>query len=161
MRKILLLASAALFFTHISSAQAASCYTPAEAEAEQGLRIHSELMVIGLNCQAMKMRSGGPNLYAQYRQFTSNNSHVFEDYEQKILDYFRRTGVSDPEQALNTLRTGHANKVAFDAAKMQPHMFCNSYADRILKVRNMDASSLKNWASTFVNAQPLSRPICR
>ena len=31
-----------------SGAFAASCYTPLQAEAEQGLRIHSELMVIGL-----------------------------------------------------------------------------------------------------------------
>ena len=29
------------------------CYTHEEAEAEQGIRIHSELMVIALNCQHM------------------------------------------------------------------------------------------------------------
>ena len=34
-------------------AMAANCYSAAEAEAEQGIRVHSELMVIGLNCQHM------------------------------------------------------------------------------------------------------------
>ena len=38
-------------FVFVASAMAGgqSCYTKAEAEAEQGIRIHSELMVIGLN----------------------------------------------------------------------------------------------------------------
>lgn len=29
----------------------AACYTSAEAEAEQAIRLHSELLVIGLNCR--------------------------------------------------------------------------------------------------------------
>ena len=32
----------------VSTAQAKSCYSPAEAEAEYAIRIHSELMVLSL-----------------------------------------------------------------------------------------------------------------
>ena len=35
---------------------AQKCYSAAEAEADQGIRIHSELMVIGLNCQVIGKR---------------------------------------------------------------------------------------------------------
>lgn len=41
-----------------ASSFAASCYRAGEAEAEQGIRIHSELMVIGLNCQHMATANG-------------------------------------------------------------------------------------------------------
>ena len=40
----------ALFLTN-TAAQAEACYSKAEYEAEQGIKIHSELMVIGLTCQ--------------------------------------------------------------------------------------------------------------
>ena len=45
-----LFALVSLFFIFSSQSVFASCYSSKEAEAEQGIRIHSELMVIGLNC---------------------------------------------------------------------------------------------------------------
>ena len=39
---------------------AGACYSRKEAEAEQGIRIHSELMVIGLNCAHMADANGPP-----------------------------------------------------------------------------------------------------
>ena len=62
-----------------SAMAAPACYTMPEAEAEQGIRIHSELMVIGLNCQHM-YKSNGKNLYASYRSFTAENIKLFADY---------------------------------------------------------------------------------
>ena len=50
-------------------AEAAGCYSAVESEAEQGIRIHSELMVIGLNCAHMADADGN-NLYVQHSKFT-------------------------------------------------------------------------------------------
>ncbi len=136
-----------------------SCYTMAEAEAEQAIRIHSELMVIGLNCQAMKTRSG-KNLYLQFREFTSDHAGLFSSYEDQLLSYYQRTGDHNPEATLNTLRTALANKISTDAAKMRPDVFCNRYAVRIPKVAHMDEETLRRWASTFHPSHPVSRPIC-
>lgn len=138
---------------------AKSCYTMAEAEAEQGVRIHSELMVIGLNCQHVA-RAGNKNLYQAYREFSAANGRVFAEYETRLLGYYRRTGRGDPEGALNTLRTEFANKISLDAAKMRPDMFCAKYAPRIQKVSTMDQAKLRRWAATFFPSHPVTQPIC-
>ena len=77
MNRFLMVALAlwAFFYAPVSSFAAASCYTMEEAEAEQGIRIHSELMVIGLNCQHMKF-SDGTNLYLEYREFTKEHENL-------------------------------------------------------------------------------------
>lgn len=152
-----------LFFSISSSAyaiSASSCYSLDEAEAEQGLRIHSELMVIGLNCQHMQ-RVGGPGLFAKYRNFTSEHEHLFEYYEDKMIGYYRRQGYKNPEKELNNLRTEFANKISNDAARMRPDVFCYRYASRIDQVADLSTSSVRKWASTFYDSHPVSYPICK
>lgn len=144
----------------VGPAQAASsCYTMPEAEAEQGIRIHSELMVIGLNCQHL-YKANGKNLYSEYRNITSENLSLFASYESRLLEYFKRTGVPDPEGQLNSLRTIFANKIANDSARMRPDQFCKNYAGRIEKVSGMSQSDIKKWAGTFYPSHPVSKPIC-
>lgn len=138
---------------------AKSCYTMDEAEAEQGVRIHSELMVIGLNCQHMA-KAGNKNLYHAYREFSAANGRVFAEYETRLLHYFNRTGARDPEASLNKLRTDFANKISLDAAKMRPDMFCAKYAPRIQKVSTMDQMKLRKWAATFFPSHPVTHPVC-
>lgn len=140
-------------------AWASSCYSRAEAEAEQGLRIHSELMVIGLNCQKMRFRDG-TNLYGEYSKFTRNNIDIFAGYEDKLLAYYTKRGDANPEATLNTLRTVLANNISNSAARMKPDQFCNRYAGRIFQVAAMDPAALRKWASTIYPSHPLSEPIC-
>lgn len=148
----------ALIFS-ANAARAGTCYTQAEAEAEQGLRIHSELMVIGLNCQGMRFKDG-TNLYGEYNEFTRQNVDIFSAYESKLLEYYRRRGDSNPESSLNTLRTQLANAISNSAARMKPDQFCNRYAGRIFKAAAMDRQTLKEWASTLYPSHPVSQPIC-
>lgn len=158
--KLLLACLVASLTTITGKAYAATCYTPAEAEAEQGIRIHSELMVIGLNCQTMKFEDG-TNLYLKYRRFTNAHADLFAGYEDELLGYFRRTGDGDPVASLNTLRTQFANKISLDAAGMKPYNFCNQYAHRIFQAAKMSESDIHKWASTFYESHPLSHPICK
>ncbi len=139
--------------------QAKSCYSISEAEAEQGIRIHSELMVIGLNCQHMTP-PGEKNYYAQYREFTTEHEALFQKYESRLLNYFVRTGVAKPEKALNDLRTNLANKISENAAKMRPDVFCSRYTERIGKAGRMDNAQIVKWATTFYETHPVSHPVC-
>ncbi|MBX2833515.1 MAG: hypothetical protein KTR28_00940 [Micavibrio sp.] len=136
-----------------------SCYSKIEAEAEQGIRIHSELMVIGLNCQAMGARRG-MNLYGDYRQFTATNADLFATYENILISYFKKNGSANPEKQLNTLRTEFANKISNDAAKMRPDVFCSRYAPRIDQAADMQKNDLRMWASTSYGSHPVSKPVC-
>lgn len=154
-----LIAFALSVFLTVPALAANSCYTTPEAEAEQGIRIHSELMVIGLNCQHM-YKANGKNLYSAYRSFTSDNIKLFADYERSLMEYFRRTGASDPESQLNSMRTVFANKIANDSARMRPDQFCKHYAGRIEKVSGMSQNEIKKWAATFYPSHPTTKPIC-
>ena len=142
-----------------AQAQAASCYSPAEAEAEQGIRIHSELMVIGLNCTHMGAKAG-INLYGQYRQFTADHGDLFAAYEKILLKHFRESGSANPEADMNALRTRYANKISKDSAGMRPDIFCSKYAPRVLKASEMSRQDIRQWAATIYPSHPVSQPMC-
>lgn len=140
------------------SAQANRCYSQSEAEAEQAVRIHSELMVIGLNCQHMGLRAG-KDLYGDYRRFTARHANLFEQYEQSLMTFFANQG-GDSEKMLNALRTKYANKISQDVAEMRPDVFCSRYAPRIVTAAQMSDNDLRTWAGTFYDSHPVSYPIC-
>jgi hypothetical protein len=148
-------------FLLASPAFAAQCYVPKEAEAEQGIRIHSELMVIGLNCQHNNT-ANGVNLYTAYREFTTRHEKLFTTYNEIILKHFKDNGQStkEAEASLNTLRTNFANKISNDSARMRPDMFCARYAPRIVKASTFDHNSLRKWSATIFPDHPVSKPLC-
>tara|TARA_B100001750_G_scaffold247531_1_gene273624 strand:+ start:339 stop:815 length:477 start_codon:yes stop_codon:yes gene_type:complete len=135
-----------------------NCYTASEFEAEQGLRIHSELMVVSLNCQHMNHVNG--NLYMQYKDFTRRHAGLIARYESTMKDYYTRTGASNPESDVNALRTQMANKIANDAARMKPNVFCKAYGNRIIQALSMDEAKLRRWAATPFRGHPVSHPMC-
>ncbi len=143
----------------LSTPAFAKCYSMKQAEAEQGIRIHSELMVIALNCQHLGSKKE-ENLYTAYKKFTKNHARVFAGYESTLIDFFRNEGKKDPVMALNTLRTDFANKISKDAATMRPDGFCKVYSPRIKKASKMDDAALHKWAATIFPSHPVSRPIC-
>lgn len=157
--KLIMFCFLSLFILPFSAQAAEQCYKPDEAEAEQGIRIHSELMVIGLNCQHMGKRAGY-NLYGQYRQFTADHADLFAGYEKTLMHFFKGAGVASPEQELNALRTKYANKISQDVASMRPDVFCARYAPRVVKAAELSEADLRAWASTFYEDYPVSHPFC-
>jgi hypothetical protein len=155
-----LVLSFVIFAALTGQAWAASCYTQKEAEAEQAIRIHSELMVIGLNCQHMRFKDG-TNLYLKYRQFASQHSDLFAGYEATLIEYHRRNGAGNPQRKLDDMRTLLANNIANDSATMSPDQFCNRFVPRIFKAAQMSRSELATWAGTLYPSHPVSQPICR
>lgn len=142
-----------------SSAAFAKCYTMKEAEAEQGIRIHSELMVIALNCQHLGSKKE-ENLYVQYKKFTKKHEDIFAGYERTLIKFYDHEGKKNPERELHELRTTFANKISKDAAVMRPDGFCKVYAPRIAKAGKMDDNELHVWASTIFPSHPVSRSLC-
>jgi len=140
-------------------AAAPKCYSPAEAEAEQGIRIHSELMVIALNCQHMTPR-GWKNFYQQYQEITRRNAPLISGYENTLISHYAATGQPNAELALHNLRTNLANKVSVDAARMRPDIFCAKFAPRLPKVDKMSTADIKAWAASVGTAN-LTEPMCR
>ncbi len=142
----------------IFQAQAA-CYTSQQAEAEQAIRIHSELMIIALTCQH-RTPKGQPNLYVQYRNFTSAHSRLLSNYESALIQYYKANRAKDPESDFNTLRTNFANKISNDAARMRPDKFCASFLDRVPRAARMTDADFRKWASLKFSGHPVSKPLC-
>ena len=159
--KFITIMLAAMLFTTATQAKD-MCYTMAEAEAEQGIRIHSELMVIGLNCQHMWPQKNGQNLFQQYRIFTADHANLFTSYDSTLLRFYTKSGLTgkQAEKKLNGIRTAVANRISNDAAKMRPDLFCKSYAPRIEKASNMSEAKIRKWAQTFFESHPVSQPLC-
>lgn len=157
--KLFIAVFVSLFLIVPSVDAAGRCYSQAEAEADQGIRIHSELMVIGLNCQQIGARFG-LSLYSDYRKFTAKHADLFEEYEARLMKFFRKKGDKKPEASLNTLRTKYANKISNDAAGMRPDIFCAKYAPRIEQAGKMNRSEVQNWAGTIYASHPVSYPLC-
>ena len=141
-----------------STAQAAACYSAREFEAEQGLRIHSELMVIGLTCAKTP---GGQQLYADYSRFTQKNSGLIAQYESDIISYYRSKGTPQPEKQLHTLRTNLANKISQQAIKMSTGSFCKHFGPRIQKALSMPPSKIRQWAQHVWPDTPTTEPVCQ
>jgi len=138
-----------------NSAQA--CYTAREREAEQGLRIHSELMVIGLSCNRMPQ---GHELYEKYQRFTRKNADLIATYESDLISYYKSEGVRDPEKKLNTLRTDIANDISGKATAMSTHSFCDTYGSYLDQALEMDQQKLRRWAQSVWQDQPVSEQMC-
>lgn len=155
--KFSLLVLPLLFWANISFAN--ECYSSREAEAEQGIRIHSELMVIGLNCAHMADASGN-NLYIEHKKFTNKHEDLFATYEDILMDYMRENGASDPEKNIHKLRTEFANGISNDAAKMRPDIFCRTYSPRIEAAAKMDNDTFRKWAATPFEGHEVSKPLC-
>lgn len=158
MKKFILNAAAVLSLSLLAvPASAASCYNASEFEAEQGLRIHSELMVIGLTCMKMPQ---GQAMYSKYQQFTRKNERLIAEYEEGLISYYRRQGVPNPERELHTLRTSLANGISKHAIVMSTSNFCANFGQRIDKALAMDQQKLRQWARHVWPQSPTTRPVC-
>lgn len=146
----------ALFLSGTATA-AEACYSAKEIEAEQGVRIHSELMVIGLTCIKMPQ---GQELYRKYHTFTNKNSRLIAGYETDLIAYYNKQGVGSPEQKLHTLRTNLANEISRRAITMSTLSFCRKFASNLDQALAMDQQRLRKWAQRTSTTQPVSEPVC-
>lgn len=140
-----------------SPAYAAGCYTAREVEAEQALRIHSELMVIGLTCLKMPQ---GQAMYQKYQSFTQKNQVLLASYETELISYYRHAGYESPEKQLHTLRTNLANQISEHAITMSTATFCRTYGTRVDKALAMDQQKIRRWAQFSFAGSPTSQPMC-
>jgi len=145
-----------LFLLSVSLPVSAACYSRAEVSAEQGLRIHSELMQIGLNCMEILRQ---PNLYNNYRQFTKQNSHVINGWENTMTSYFARSNGGNGQRDFHDFRTRIANEVSSSAARMRPDVFCHNHVKRLNSAMVMSQQDVVQWASASGGQLP-SRPLC-
>jgi hypothetical protein len=146
-----------LAFVFISSTSFAACYTPAQYRAEQALRFHTNLMVIGLYCK----RVMNQDTYATYQTFTSRNQNVIRNEENQMISYFKQVKSPSAERALHSWRTDIANKTSLQASKSIV-TFCRQYAGNYNTAKTMIPADFQRWINQINTQQRVqsSQPLC-
>lgn len=103
------------------------CYSVPEFEAEQGIRLHTELMVVGLTCQSMDVK-GEPSLFNQYKMFTLKHQARIQAWEKALVDYYKRTSKGNPTRNFDSFRTRLANETSQRAIALSTPVFCGVHA---------------------------------
>jgi len=120
-----------LITTPIFVFAAPRCYSPAELDAEQLLRLHSELMVISLTC---KQASSGQDLISAYTGFTRNNIAVLREAEQTMIRYYDAISGGAGIANLDRLRTRLGNEYGQEIADDSAPAFCQQKRDMVMEL---------------------------
>ena len=110
---------------------AQQCYSSNEVEAEQLLRLHSELMVITVTCH---QGSHGENLIPAYTDFTKNHIAALHDAEKTMIEYYHTTYGGNGIERLDKLRTKLGNEFGQKIADISAPIFCQQYRDKVLQM---------------------------
>jgi hypothetical protein len=154
-RIVAALAAAAVLGT--SAAQAA-CYSDAEFEAEQAIRLQSELTVIAFGCPTPP---GMAQLPAQYGEFSRRHGEAYRGYQRTITDYLRRHERSGRPQALfDRFQSVLANEYGFRAGKMTPAAFCEGRLPFFAEVMSLDREGLRRMLRDDGVLRLASQPLC-
>ena len=104
------------------------CYAPEEMQAEQLLRLHSELMVIAVSC---RYGSNGQNLVSAYTSFTRNNLADIRQAEQTLRAYYAKNFGDKTNKRLDELRTRLGNEFGQQMANVSAPAFCAQRRDKV------------------------------
>lgn len=147
----------ACLFVMLVQAASAACYTPAQFRAEQAVRYHTRLMVLGMLCQGAYKQ----NAYADYQAFTKRNQNIIREQENILIGYYKQIKKPAPERALHSFRTDLANKTSTQAS-MSGGQYCRQYEKEWLAAKNMQPAQFKAWIVTLDPQKPqeTSTPGC-
>ncbi len=128
-------ASAALLIAFAAEAAAAgSCYLPEEVEADQAIRLRTEMKVIGDLCKE-----------PSYAAFAERNRDTFAAYEQILAEHLARDAAGDGPPTVAAYIAG-LEKEAADRAAQSPS-FCAEAFDLVALAGEMRPSDLRVYAA--------------
>jgi hypothetical protein len=124
----------------------APCYTKAEFEAEQAIRLHTELMVVGLTCQGYASTKD-VNLFGRYKEFTLKHRKRITEWEDQLVAFQKRTAKGNANRGFDTFRTRVANEMARRIAAVTEPVFCATHAPFAEQALNLTDADLTNFVA--------------
>lgn len=141
------------------AAKPGACYTRSEHAAEQLMRMHTEMMVVGLTCKSVVPEK---NPFGLYQDFSVKNRALLSNSEAALIGYYKKTG-GNGVQKFDTFRTELANEVSRRAATIGIPQYCQTFVDRSKAAKDLDAEDLRILTSDEKNAGLMhlaSKPLC-
>lgn len=136
-----------------------ACYSRAEHAAEQTIRMHTEMMVVGLSCRDV-MPDQKP--FDLYQNFTVKHRATISSSETALMGFFNRHGGGGTRQ-FDTFRTELANEISRRAATIGTANYCQTFVERSKAATELTPAELKTLTSDTANAGIMhlaSKPLC-
>lgn len=132
----------------VSPATARSCYDRDGFQAEQFIRYHTQLMVIGMTCQTHTQGQS----YTDYQRFMHQHQNLVRTQDEAL-------GLSNAER--QTLKTQIANNMSRVAMMYAPQQFCHLYMPYLTQANGLSARALGTRMRQSLDPnRPSSRPLC-
>lgn len=136
------------------------CYSRKEMAAEQMVRLHTELMVIGLTCQSIFPEE---KTFAKYQEFTVKNRKLISDAEGTLISHMGRTQRGNGTRNFDMYRTELANSISRRVGVIGSWSYCQQFIPRATSAVAMsgeDVALLVADEKAASNMQLSSRPLC-
>ncbi|CAO3374891.1 hypothetical protein [Azospirillum argentinense] len=143
-----------------SAAKPGACYSRAEHAAEQTIRMHTEMMVVGLTCMQVNPEKKPFNLY---QDFTVKNRSLISSSEASMIDHFRKKGGGNATRQFDMFRTELANEVSRRAAVIGTGLYCANFVDRSKAAMDLTPDDLRVLTGDEKSAGLMhlsSKPLC-
>ncbi|AWJ82901.1 hypothetical protein TSH58p_04835 [Azospirillum sp. TSH58] len=137
-----------------------ACYSRAEHAAEQTIRMHTEMMVVGLTCMQVNPEKKPFNLY---QDFTVKNRSLISNSEASMIDHFRKKGGGNATRQFDMFRTELANEVSRRAAVIGTGLYCANFVDRSKAAMDLTADDIRVLTGDEKSAGLMhlsSKPLC-
>jgi hypothetical protein len=138
-----------------------ACYNRAEHAAEQLMRLHTEMMVVGLTCRTVVPAKKPFDLY---QDFSVKNRALLSSSEASLISFYKRSGAGgNATRQFDMFRTELANEVSRRAATIGIPQYCANFVDRSVAAKDLTADDLRTLTSDEKGAGLMhlaSRPLC-
>ncbi|CAO3440616.1 hypothetical protein [Azospirillum endophyticum] len=138
-----------------------ACYNRAEHAAEQLMRMHTEMMVVGLTCRTV-MPDKKP--FDLYQDFSVKNRALLSSSEASLIAFYKRSGAGgNATRQFDMFRTELANEISRRAATIGIPQYCANFVDRSAAAKDLTADDLRTLTSDEKGAGLMhlaSRPLC-
>ncbi len=140
----------AVMLQPIVAAAQPECYRSPEIEADQAVRYQAELMVVSDSC-------GAESTYVHFRQHVSK---LLVDYQNRMIEHFRRFGARHPESVFDSFITRLANEVALKKGIQPLSTVCADGAPLLATADSLDEDHFRQLISQQADARRPDYQFC-
>ncbi len=148
LKTILLAVSLLAIVPAVASAE--PCYTGDEVEADQALRYQAWLRVVGLSCSG----------YAQYQSFADKNQSLLQDYQNRLIHFYKAHYKGDAEARLHARESEASNEESLVATRGGTLALCKAHADELQRAAQGSSEDIKHEIAAFTISQPAAKRKC-
>lgn len=137
-----------------------ACYNRAEYAAEQMMRLHTEMMVVGLTCRTVVPEKKPFDLY---QDFSIKNRALLSNSEASLIAFYKRSGGGNATRQFDMFRTELANEISRRAATIGIPQYCANFVDRSAAAKDLTPEDLRILTTDEKGAGLMhlaSRPLC-